>query len=662
MALELYYAFNNLYPAEGKGRTDVDRSNIQPISLRGGGISDDWSDMDVDDFNESDMGIESLIDTTCSENDGGDECGSDREIAASGEASLRGGAATTSSKPLPPGLKDVRGKSKSSHKPNVRFGPDSPSTKKPVEAPQMFKTRRPSTDPYQRPIIEEQHRSLREAAYTKAPSVYTNNTIPDNAPPVEKVLRFGFDNLPVMSAGILTPTEQRQVQLDHYALRNIALERSQKCPYRGCSRVFSVAEDARLQAHLVDVHEAEKCNFCDEVLYRYWTENQRRAHFLAEHSRLFVTRTGMAEDNSFTMPSQHRTDYEREARWTFCARCGRNHDILDIKADRVHHDNVCYQGNDAERMQIWDGCVKCGAHIPTGSKAPHYCQQLFNPDESPYCDKCALPLGLFSDLYRATHQLHCRGQSHDDGKYCPWCGIEVSPRASHINECSQRPDADAEGPVVRDRLGSALLDLAQPLGTQMTSKSEVGGLVETCSICKQPIAHLDPLRLMKHMEDKHNEKGGCVFCKLDYKKRGWDNDRQARLMHVDDHLHERKVRLAADLVLSMDMPADHPLKNQALRERDYEGLKDMSELISAKRQHAALWKAFTDLNAKSNADRIKLHSVEGELAAARLEVSRAKTGEQLDTGNQGTAAEEHLRREQEKQTQKPSLAQEATRK
>ena len=121
---------------------------------------------------------------------------------------------------------------------------------------------------------------MREYTWDKAPSVHTRNTIPINAPPVEKILRTGSDSLPEMSLGVLTPTEQRRLQTEFYDMRNNALDRSQKCPYQGCKRVFKISETNRLQQHLWNVHVGDRCNFCDVVLYEYWTEDQRRQHLL----------------------------------------------------------------------------------------------------------------------------------------------------------------------------------------------------------------------------------------------------------------------------------------------------------------------------------------------------------------------------------------------
>lgn len=305
--------------------------------------------------------------------------------------------------------------------------------------------------PAPRPLSDqEKGRQMREMTWDRAPSVYTHMTIPINAPPVEAILRTGSDSVPALSLGVLTPTEQQKMRMDYYNIRNIALQRSQKCPYLGCNRVFKVSETDRLQRHLWNIHASDQCNFCDERLFKHWTAAQRKHHFLVHHIDNFAYDDRRSLNNDIEILSDGYVDHERESRWNFCSRCGRDHRILNVKGDRSNHDNICYPGATDGRYR-WSPCTACGDWIADEKTHTHQCQPRSDEYEKPYCEKCALPLGLFTWDYARKHKECCNGRDNQDDQFCPWCGValgdSMSVKLGHLRICGRRPDEEAEGPI-----------------------------------------------------------------------------------------------------------------------------------------------------------------------------------------------------------------------
>lgn len=604
--------------------------------------------MDVADFNESDVDVENMSDTDSAD---GDHAGESAGI------SLRGGAGISKAE-----LKKAMELSeqlyvpKEDSGPSVRFRPkpvpwqaesaaveeannaDTGTGKgkgKEIARDEPAKSKRvvtfASAEPQPVPRGETR-RDVREVTYPNPPSVYADNEIPQNAAPIERVLRFGSDNLPPIALGVLTPSEQRKLQIEHYDMRNILLDRSQKCPYRGCDRVFSLAEDDRMQQHLAGAHMGDSCNFCDEVLYHHWTVNQRRAHFLNRHCDLFVDMHHVENDNRFRAgPRPHgQVDWERESRYTWCPRCGRDHVTLNATADREHHDLVCYPG--APEGQ-WMVCHKCG-EIHSITKY-HECREVVNTMEWPYCHRCGLGVGQFSELYRGKHLLHCMGFRREDVRRCPWCqrdleeGAESYNKLGHLTHCYAKPDPAAQGPLDPDT--------GKPWPYK-PPREEAEGEPEQeppqlCTLCSKTVIQFDAHLLLKHIEDNHADYTDvCIFCGLDYEKRGWVGNRKRILAHLDDHIHDRKVRLAADLVDTLDIPFNHPYKWRALRPRDYEGVKSRREMERYKKLYDELMEASQRQIEKHNEEeqqmvslRERLLEVERELAETEKALEELKS-------------------------------------
>lgn len=652
-AFEAYYGLNHLYPVAAKKKRRGGYKHYASTGLRGGGLAEELVDMDVDDFNESDIDVDELSDTNPSDHD---SAGEDEEASRRSEdVSLRGGA--TICQPLLKKALELSAqlsgpKDTPKPKPGVHFDKTASQTESPetgtAKGKEPARDLPPKPNPFikhvdpkpQPPTQEQRQRDMREGTYNKPPSVHTDNKIPQNAPPVEKVLRFGSDNLPMISLGVLTPTEQRRLQLDHYHMRNILLERSQKCPYRGCDRVISLAEEDRMQQHLAEAHTGDGCNFCDEVLYRHWTVNQRRAHFLKKHSELFLTMREVEDDNSFRAGARPhgRVDYDRESQWTYCARCGRNHTDLDAKADREHHDSVCYPG---APEGDWVACGDCGVIYSRTER--HKCREVLNTFEWPYCLDCGLATGLFSDLYRGKHQMFCRGIGSEEAKYCPWCGLILtgSPgmKVHHVDyDCAQQPDGAAEGPL--DEHGEPW-PFEPTIEEQQGEEEEQQEPPEVCTLCKKTIIHLDAHLLLKHIEDNHaGYTGFCIFCKLDYERRGWANDRKKILLHLDDHIHDRREKMAADLVETLDLPFNHPYRLRALRQRDYAGVKDVRELEHTKQLYDRLWESSRKQMAESSEDKQQIAWLREGLLEAERKLAEAEKGLEGGDGGEGAKSTE----------------------
>ncbi|OIW22707.1 hypothetical protein CONLIGDRAFT_153218 [Coniochaeta ligniaria NRRL 30616] len=655
---EAYYALNHLYPVASKIKHPAAHGHSVHISLRGGGPPEEEEEDRMfpgyhsSDFNESDFDPEGSSEPEESDRSGSDHLRS-AGILLRGDASISQPPVNKAKEEATEKAKKLVEKAYGPKKPRkhgVHFettpsqterskagtakgkepARDLPQTgtgkgkgkerahEPPAISNPFMRRVNPKTQP---PTREQRQQEMREAAYTKPPSVHTHNDMPQNAPPIEKVLRFGSDNQPMVSLGVLTPTEQRHMQLNYYNMRNILLERSQKCPYRGCDRVISLAEEDRMQQHLADAHMGDKCNFCDEVLYAHWTVNQRRAHFLKQHSDLFLIRNEVEDNNRFGARARPhgQVDYERESRWTYCARCGRDHTDLNARADREYHDTVCYPGAPKDD---WAVCVKCGVIHSITER--HTCREVANTFEWPYCEDCGLATGLFSELYRATHQLHCKGFNSEDAKYCPWCGLETdsdpSMKLLHMRQCDMCPDEQAEGPLDENfEPWPYKPHVEEQKGEKKQQPPEV------CTLCKKTIIHLDAHLLLKHIEDNHPDYTTfCIFCKLDYGERGWGDDRQKILMHLDDHIHDRKEKMAADLVETLDLPANHPFRMHVLRKKDFADVKDMRELKSTKEQYDRLWEASQKTLAESKQDKKVIIGLREELAAAKKKLAEAE--------------------------------------
>ncbi|KAK3292893.1 uncharacterized protein B0H64DRAFT_464638 [Chaetomium fimeti] len=301
-----------------------------------------------------------------------------------------------------------------------------------------------------RPVTDvEKGQRLRERSYAHPLDVRMHMSVPINAPPVDRLLDLKHDSVPVVSLSVLTPTEVRRLQRDYHNMRNLALSRIQRCPYPNCDAVYPANKAEKMEKHLQEKHLAEKCNFCDEQLFAHWTPEWRYHHMVERHSDVLGSYVHEREDDSVRIPDEGRTDRTREGSWIYCSRCGRHHIMLNVGADRQHHDNVCYPGVQ-EKESDWVACGTCGDRITDASVHDHDDSEDADAEKR-FCEECALPLGPFSEIYRSKHLAFCKGHGRDDAQYCPWCGIQLDDdleaRMEHIGGCGNLPFLHAEGPI-----------------------------------------------------------------------------------------------------------------------------------------------------------------------------------------------------------------------
>ncbi|KAM7194372.1 hypothetical protein V8F33_007260, partial [Rhypophila sp. PSN 637] len=268
---------------------------------------------------------------------------------------------------------------------------------------------------------------MREYSYFHPLDVRMENKIPINAPPLEHIVKKG-SSTPKMAVGVLTPSETRTLQRHYYRMRNILLDRVQKCPHARCDYTFAVTQEAELQRHLSDAHATkEKCPFCESLDFPFWSKSQQAVHIKDAHSDLAGVRKPLAKSQRPAMPSP----LDGEDNWLYCARCGRHHVILNSDLDRTQHDQICYFGaldeyHEDDPEDDWEVCTECGVHIPVaagGEHSPH--KPGLHPNKQ-YCYKCGLGLGQFVEDYRNLHVGTCKGYgsgSHRQGdfQFCPWC-------------------------------------------------------------------------------------------------------------------------------------------------------------------------------------------------------------------------------------------------
>ena len=153
-----------------------------------------------------------------------------------------------------------------------------------------------STESFQVTDIERGHH-LREHSYAHPLDVQMNRTIPINAPPVDALLNLRQDSVPTVSLSVLTPTEARRLQKDHYDLRNLILSRTQRCPYDSCGATFPITNQAAIRQHLTEVHTAEKCDACNRRLHGHWSDKKRHKHLISKHPEVVKTLDSTRWDN-----------------------------------------------------------------------------------------------------------------------------------------------------------------------------------------------------------------------------------------------------------------------------------------------------------------------------------------------------------------------------
>ncbi|EGY15581.1 uncharacterized protein VDAG_06745 [Verticillium dahliae VdLs.17] len=460
----------------------------------------------------------------------------------------------------------------------------------------------------------------RELSWARQPSIWDSGTynpsIPTNAPPREAIMRIGKGRVPVLSKGTLTPTEVARMQRDFHELRNLNIQRIAFCPFPNCNFSYRVDKMDKISRHLRQ-HTTNNCPWCPEKLYEHWDKPQRDRHFKIKHEAelrsvlkpankpvtnpfiekqqqqeangAIVTRTLIPQPFSWTAKPnsifekvvKRPTDLRvarlppnkanpKEMEFSFCDRCGRDHNMLDDAKDRRHHDRVCVPH--AEGAGACTFCQTCGSHVwntendalnwdPT-AKLPHRCRGLAHSGK-PFCTSCGLSLGQYSDEYIDKHREFCGAFFSVIGTFCPYCQLKfdtapgadkvedmIEAKKVHINACRNdhvhpslqvqrgqmtpfdlydedywrewtRPyDEQYDGPRAFNQVlrlpHRATKALLIPLAwwEKQGPRDSVVDPPQDCGVCRAALVGLDASSVLHHFEADHNDDKPLETCPL----------------------------------------------------------------------------------------------------------------------------------------------------
>ncbi|KAH8753883.1 hypothetical protein F5883DRAFT_574404 [Diaporthe sp. PMI_573] len=445
---------------------------------------------------------------------------------------------------------------------------------------------------------------------------------PINAPPIEHIRRprgpdgIESDSMPIVSTHIMTPTEQRTLQQAFFQMRSIALNRAQQCPHKDCAAFFPVGPDnmAAFHKHLEDRHIGSHCPFCDETLFKYWSASDKQKHFVDNHSEYFTAKGDLLRETLLADRIKSKGNvHRREEQYNFCPRCGRNHQLLSSKADRVHHDNACFPGNETT-LPTEQYCPCCGkpdyvlvGFRNTRRREQHQCAAAAaatdpnhpTPASNIFCQHCALECHQLPVSYGRRHLLSCKALASRPDNWCPWCGVDLKsgPRAArlkHLAICILKP-ASGQNPVCTDsgipldsprdlqahRLRHGLTDLGttnRKTRIAVPPKCPVGG-------CDADLTSWNAQGLYDHFQSHPEnvlEEGGglksCPFCKCNFETRGW-HTRLEKQQHFDDHVHfeQRARRVLNDEIIGSNSDRESAPVLQAIATRDYDQFDHTAE-------------------------------------------------------------------------------------
>ncbi|KAK2055169.1 hypothetical protein LY76DRAFT_637968 [Colletotrichum caudatum] len=333
----------------------------------------------------------------------------------------------------------------------------------------------------QRPETPEQH--PREKSWETQPSIYDNGiyhpSFPINAPPVESVMRTG---------------EQREMQAALWETRGMVLGRISKCPYERCEFKHRVDEEEKLVKHVEENHTGQKCPWCNDRLFSFWSQKQKEAHYKTAHKDQIRRMLDQAEgpvprpqtSRAFKAGGPHHVSVpstpsispfkmmerarpppgplprpvpppkasEKEADYRYCDRCGRDHAQLTGQAERDHHDRVCVPL--AEGGGLCTFCEACGdgewrteqdaKEFAPFDSYPHKCRGTVHQSK-PHCTKCGLSMKSMEDTAIDKHRTYCAGYYGTMGCFCPYCQHHfvkdnkqdsVEDIKKHIEECKEK--------------------------------------------------------------------------------------------------------------------------------------------------------------------------------------------------------------------------------
>lgn len=471
-------------------------------------------------------------------------------------------------------------------------------------------------------------RIFREWSYGHPLSIHMDGQYPEipvNAPPLEPLLKVPgpdggvSDSVPMMSTQLMTATEQRRLQEAFFKVRSLALHRVQECPFPGCWKYFPVDEEGtkKFQAHIKNVHVGKQCPFCPDILLDSWAPWQIAQHFTTKHIDEFSHKGDLRRDLTVPIHSKGLV-HSREEQFTFCPRCGRNHSILDAKADRAQHDNLCYPGNSSDAAST-KYCVNCGkGYTPSDGLFPHQAHEQEckaapeQREEAMHCQDCGLPTHEFSRRYAHKHVLFCKGADCNRANWCPWCGIDLALTSrvecyAHLDTCAEKPYTGKNPictstgePLNSPRDTAEIRRRAQhfqPMSQQFV-RIEVPKM---CPIraCTEDLSVLNAGGLFKHFYGEHAEATNgmkfCPICHLDFQARGWAHlDEKTR--HLDDHMERREERILGDLQVSRAKDRGDPGLQEGLQRRDVGDDDDQfAQLVATEEQLAQARDAIIEL-------------------------------------------------------------------
>lgn len=572
------------------------------VSLRGGGNDDSSSDDQPSVMGNDEDDEDSVMGDDVTDEEPSVFMGSGADSAAASQpgelVSLRGGSGRDATAVDPGQTEQSPPQESAEDRASRTTGPEVPAAIDDYEfEPRSNLTYSTDGFPTRGEILDDfaKGKLFREWSYSQPLSISMKGqhpAIPINAPPLEAIFKtpghkgLPSDAVPVMSTQVMTPTEQRQLQEAFFRMRTFALNRAQPCPYEGCRAYFPVDPEGMVsfRKHLKASHVGTNCPFCTTTLFAYWNPSQIEDHFLTNHADYFSRKGDLRRDDGAKVQSLGLT-HRREEQWNFCARCGRNHNLLITKADRINHNNRCYPGLVPESSET-SFCRDCGQKEPPQSEGRHDCTATAEEKiEHVYCTGCALPAHHFSRVYAQKHLTHCKGVGGKRAGWCPWCGVDLrhlgpSRLFGHLDACGRKPPtgegpidtstgAPRESPLDGPTVGAALYPYRVP--GQIIIPVPDKCPFERCPASEAEWRPLDARWLTEHFRTAHSSETAlgrvCPLCDLNFGSRQFNTSHQKEA-HFDDHIHQHAFRIVADKLIADSSDWSDPTIQLLFRKRD----------------------------------------------------------------------------------------------
>lgn len=458
---------------------------------------------------------------------------------------------------------------------------------------------------------------------------------PINAPPLEHIRRprgpdgIESDSMPIVSTQIMTPTEQRTLQQAFFQMRSIALNRAQQCPHKGCDLFFPVGpgNTAAFHAHLDAKHVGTHCPFCDDTLFKHWSATDKQRHFVDKHSEYFTAKGDLLREALLADKTESKGNvHPREEQYSFCPRCGRDHRQLNSKADRVHHDNACFPGNEAT-LAAEPYCRRCGQ---PDERQHHQCAAAAAAAtvSDIFCNNCALECHLLPVSYGRRHLLKCKPLASDPDSWCPWCGVDLksgprSVRLQHLAACVLKP-ASGQNPVCTDTglpLESPRDHTAHLLkhGLKNLGASNRTARITVPPRCPVDGCHTDLsswnaqglyYHFVSHPENVLEKGGGlksCPFCECNFELRGFRTSVEKQ-QHFDDHIKHRHQRVLADEIIGSNPDRESDVVLDAFATLKYDEFDQKAQIDLLNEESQQLSETVKRLSAENREFRDDHHS------------------------------------------------------